>query len=322
MKTITEIQLQLRSLEHELQQLQLDLELMKPKSKFASNRDMKKLYNSIDAVGKKNPIVNPNVGKNGTEETVAYLKLLTLMIPAEGDSYVQPLTYLVRIARGCNHSISPEELHRASVELDLARLEQSVSAISPALYLPLILDGIMMSCVEGAPSSDSLELLGELGNLLNVSVGDMTVVAQLAEVLLTQDKSAFFELNPKKHYPMLGYAVPIKWLNASCSRCKLRKRPSASQWGTSANKEKPTEKGTLKCRTGEYVEKGTKVRVAIRHGGNYSYDVYDASASRTGIIQYGKAEQFQKAIGRPQLKRNNSDTPVSDDFIVSCFDPR
>lgn len=181
MKTIDEIQRELKVLINELNQLKEE------KADVNLNLDFKKLT----AYGKRYPICPHPLEKCDMHTKKCYLLLLLSLVSYDKEAVYSSLQLIHRIAFGCKYLTGEMDLKEEFVSAQIMTFEQSDEATvlfkNNDMRLLLVLEMLLITGYFTKGKKAALEYTAEICILLNVAKEELLFLSNMAAVILTGD---------------------------------------------------------------------------------------------------------------------------------------
>ncbi len=185
MKTIEEIQSELRTLAHELEELK--------ESRSAGEREIDFERLSID--GSHKPITPHPLENYDEYAQKCYLTMLLTVARFDDDKLPVSLLFAHRLAFGMRYLIKGENLQEeyiAAQTLSYKQLDDLVEVFKGTdERLMLILECMLTAGMFGKGKKDAIDYIVQLSQLLELSRDDMVFLSNMAAVILTQDLNAY-----------------------------------------------------------------------------------------------------------------------------------
>ena len=259
MKSLVDIQLELKNLMKTIDNLSVDIEKLKP----SSNQSETSVVRHIELIAKKYPILNKNLAKASEYEKNLYIAALSMVSYQNTKNLDKKLIYIYRMIVGCNYSCTLDELKKVGM-VDIEKILGSLEYIPNKLRNCLILDLLIIANIAGEALDGELELISEIAVLLGRTEEDLRVISQLAKSLLEIDKEQFNKIVSANMYDELNYLIPKEWMKEQCIYCGeigLTRNEVIGNYISVSFTEKRQEKeeicvNDVKVINGQYVIKG------------------------------------------------------------------
>lgn len=182
MKTIGEIQSELRKLCQELEALKQEQEAK------VNEVDLKK----ISAVASRYPIENPPMLNEDEHHKDMYLQILFSVAVLEKQNNEDGIKTICRIAYGMGYAGDFERLLIKANTMNFGILDECTRLFGKSeLKYILLLECMLVTAEFDGGKRRALEYISELAVLLNITKEEIIFLANLARVILTQDLSEY-----------------------------------------------------------------------------------------------------------------------------------
>ena len=105
---LTELQIQLRSIEEHISDLQAEIEKMKPQPED----EKKAMFEKITELASKYPLENRRFSKASMVDAKVYVSCLAYISLADDSKIYDKLLFLCRLSHGMGHPMSSEDVFR------------------------------------------------------------------------------------------------------------------------------------------------------------------------------------------------------------------
>ena len=215
--TLTELQVQLRSIEQSLSVLQTEIEKMKPKASAENKQNFEK----ITRQAKQFPIENETLLQQDKSIRKSYIAGLSYLLNVDHDGFVDKLLYLCRISCGVNLSLSAEEIVQLGMQFESEDLEKFQFDLANCAYNFLV-DGLTIAGLTEQPSAMLLSMIADFAQLLGCDKEDLCVTSYIAKANLTQNTDILNQvpvIQIKKDLLVYRPCVPTGWIEAMRIEC-------------------------------------------------------------------------------------------------------
>lgn len=307
MKSLTEIQEELRKLSVTINDLNADIENLKPKRQSGQEE----IYSKLEAMASKYPVKNKLLVKGNEHQKKCYIRLLSISANIEGGNLAEKLLYIGRVAKGSKCSFSLEEISKFGIDFTQGDFQASCEGVED-IKLPLLLDVLILTNMCNNATKEELVFVADLAVAMKCSAEDLAVVAKLASALMQMNQGLFKSIQPNEAFDELNYLIPWKWLEDERVYCgkfieKFDKiRPFERVFGNNLSREKKDINGGVVTEGRSIVNNGTFVtkNMKIVEGLENCKSI---KALKSGIVFFIDNEVEDK----------DSYTKT---YIVSCFD--
>lgn len=214
---LTELQVQLRSIENSICALQTEIEKMKPRPEEESIAILEK----ITAIAKPFPLSNKHFQGTSPELKRTYITCLAYITLSDNNSIYEKLLYLCRLAYGMGLSVSAEEIYRMGVEVDKAYFYNACEELK-SLRFSFLTDALALINITEDASYDSFVLIADMAAIMNCEKEDLRAAAMVAKGVLTGNFDILKQLPcPRKNCWMGQFRehIPNSWLIAQRKKC-------------------------------------------------------------------------------------------------------
>lgn len=215
--TLTDLQVQLRSIEQSLSVLQTEIEKMKPKASAENKQNFEK----ITRQAKQFPIENETLLQQEKSIRKSYIAGLSYLLNVDHDGFVDKLMYLCRISYGVDLSLSAEEIIQLGMQFESEDLEKFQFDLANCAYHFLV-DGLTIAGLTGQPSETLLSIIADFAQLLGCDKDDLCVTSYIAKANLTQNTDILKQIpvsQIKKDLSVYRPCVSTAWIEAQRVEC-------------------------------------------------------------------------------------------------------
>lgn len=207
---LTDLQVELRSIEQRIAALHLEIEKMKPKTPEEKRAD----FDAITKLARKYPLTNSVISSVSEPVRKQLIGGLTsLLQPYEKDCY-EGLLYLSRLSWGCGMEFSAEEIYRAGLEFSLEGIERACAVLQKYKYTYLVEAFVIAGLVE-EKWNEKLVVIADVAALMGCDQEEVQVTAQVAKCRLTGNWELLKVLSAPSKSRWLGkFAeyIPQEWI--------------------------------------------------------------------------------------------------------------
>lgn len=298
MKSLSEIQKELRAFSEQAASLIQELEGHKSKSATNTAVDYEKLMR----LASRYPIENKKLRAEDLATKQAYFRLLSSITAAGDPCNEESLLFLMRLAVGVKYKLEPEELIKQGLLAEGTSMEKLLDSASRHNH-SLLLDGLLAANLTGTAAPEQLELIAELAYALSIERDDLALLARLAKCLIQQDEEEFGELSSpdeKKWKGKFNHHIPDLWLINSkklCGDYSIRRqiiRNARSDFTVTYQRDK-----------GAFVRSREKIVEYKDQNGK----VYTINAVKDGFVNY---ETVNGTAGQWRIEKRTV-------YVTSCF---
>ena len=186
MKTISELQNDIKALNLQLNQLAINMQNIRPELKINDDLDMKK----IKSIAQKHPIKNHALMNCDDYVKQRYLSLLIVTARIMQSDFEKSLLLIHRIAYGAGYQEDIAAILKDSNSLSERSLEAIVDTFNnDSIKMLLVLDMLLLTAEK--KKKDSLRFIAEVSFLLGICEEEMRFLSNLAVVILQNDLNSF-----------------------------------------------------------------------------------------------------------------------------------
>lgn len=281
---LTELQIQLRSIEDHISALQIEIEKMKPQPEDEKNA----MFENVSKIAEQFPLNNKQFPEMTAAQKKDYITCLAYITLADKNKIYEKLLYLCRLSYGMGLSISSEEILRMGMEVDKSYFNMACSELKRWRY-SFLTDSLILANITEEATDATFSVIADLAKIMGCDKKeDLRVVAYVAKAVLTDNMDILLQLPVPDENLWMGQFkqhIPLSWIRSQRIYCgnictELRKKANtvSSSFGdtlsstVSADSKKPyIIKNRLQ--SGTVVRKGAELIV---------YEKGDA------LIDYGK----------------------------------
>lgn len=207
---LTDLQMELRSIEQHIAELHLEIEKMKPQTK----KEKKENFEAITKLAKKHPLTNSvisSVPEPIRKQLIGGLSSLLQM--DEKDSY-EGLLYLSRLSWGWGMELSAEDIYRAGLKFNSEDIEKTCVLLQEYKYTYLVEAFVIAGLAKGK-WDETLVVIADMAALMGCDKEEVQVTAQVAKCRLIGDWKLLEEFPvPSKSRWMgkLKEYIPEEWI--------------------------------------------------------------------------------------------------------------
>ena len=214
---LTELQMQLRSVEEQMAELQTEIEKMKPKPES----EKKLIYNKITKLAQKYPVENKRSFNRSEAVAKAYVSCLAHIIVADEDKIYDKLLYLTRIAYGMGLSASADAIILMGMDFDKNDFENACIELKDIKYA-FLTDALILVNINEQASEDVFALIADTAQALGCNKEDIRAAGFVAKAVLKNDFDILNQMPAPSHNPwaaQLRKYIPDSWIEAKRIKC-------------------------------------------------------------------------------------------------------
>lgn len=322
---LTDLQLELRSIEEHIANLHSEIEKMKPQPAEEKKADFKQ----ITKLAEKNPIKINSIFEATIETQKIIISSLAYMLLLDESDFYSRLLYLCRLAKGCGYDVTAEDIYKSGLEFEMSDINNICNTIAEYKYSYLV-EALLIANYSKEASVEVLSLIADVAQLLDVSKEQLRVLGTTAKGVLMNDMDILLDIPvPSKNMwsGKLRDYLTIQWIEDKRYSCGiLRTKQYVKRANTiffakgniSADEYKELSPCTIKKRlqAGSIVRKGDVICSYIEQEQKEAY--YSASKEKSIVAPCDGIVYFVNG------KKNGIKKDKPDEFIaiyvVSYFD--
>lgn len=215
---LTELQMQLRSVEEQMAELQTEIEKMKPKPES----EKKLIYNKITRLAQKYPIENKRSFYISEAVAKAYVSCLAHIIVADEDKIYDKLLYLTRIAYGMGLSASADAIILMGMEFDKNDFDNACIELKDIKYA-FLTDALILVNISEQASEDVFALIADMAQSLGCDKEDVRAAGFVAKAVLKNDFDILNQMpapSNNRWAAQLRSYIPDSWIEAKRIKCE------------------------------------------------------------------------------------------------------
>lgn len=340
---LTDLQLELRSIEEHIANLHSEIEKMKPQPVEEKKAD----YKQITKLAEKNPIKINSIFEAAIETKKIIITSLAYMLLLDESDFYNRLLYLCRLAKGCGYDATAEDIYKSGLEFEMSDINNLCNTIAEYKYSYLV-EALLIANYSKEASVEVLSLIADVAQLLDVSKEQLRVLGTTAKGVLMNDMDILLDIPvPSKNMwsGKLRDYLPIQWIEDKRYSCgilctKQYVKRASRTFGlflaannSSADEYKELSPCTIKNRlqAGSIVRKGDVICTYIEQAQKEAHDSAADSILAMGMLEPEYVSK-EKSIVAPcdgivyfvDGKKNGIRKDKPDEFIaiyvVSYFD--
>lgn len=292
MKTLLEIQTELREIGKRMQELAEEVEELK-ESKSGNKTEE---YKQIELKAKNHKIENKQLAAMPQMAKELYLTLLTAAAQLGGAYEKERLSFIWRIAGGCGYSGSLEALIQKSMKIDSSFLDDVREQLG-TVKESFVLDALLVLNLSGKAAAEEMAFLAETADILGCTSEDLRVLSLLVKALIEGDEQGFQDIFPEGEYT--GKWSGQFWHHIS------------EEWIRNARHQVYDGYGEVLYANGALVKVGSVLKIIK---GEFSDSEEKITIPRSGILVY--TENLRSVWYAPYLPRYKGSRVM----VLSCFD--
>ena len=214
---LTELQIQLRSVEEQMAVLQTEIEKMKPKPES----EKKLIYNNVTKLAQKYPVENKRYFNISEAVAKAYVSCLAHIIVADEDKIYEKLLYLTRIAYGIGLDAPADDIIRMGMDFDKTDFDNACVELKEVKYT-FLTDALILVNISEQASEDVFALIADTAQVLGCNKEDIRAAGFVAKAVLKNDFDILNQMPAPSHNPwaaQLRKYIPDSWIESKRIKC-------------------------------------------------------------------------------------------------------
>ena len=214
---LTELQIQLRSVEEQMAVLQTEIEKMKPKPES----EKKLIYNKVTKLAQKYPVENKRYFNISEAVAKAYVSCLAHIIVADEDKIYEKLLYLTRIAYGIGLDAPADDIIRMGMDFDKTDFDNACVELKEVKYT-FLTDALILVNISEQASEDVFALIADTAQALGCNKEDIRAAGFVAKAVLKNDFDILNQMPAPSHNPwaaQLRKYIPDSWIESKRIKC-------------------------------------------------------------------------------------------------------
>ena len=214
---LTELQIQLRSIEEHISVLQAEIEKMKPQPED----EKKVMFEKITELASKYPLESRCFPKTSNVDVKAYISCLAYISLADDSKIYDKLLFLCRLSHGMGLPVSSEDVFRMGLEIDEKYFDKACSELKSQKY-SFLADALILVNITGEATEASFRLIADIAKIFECEKEDLRAAAMVAKAVLMEDFNVLKQIPvPSKNRWMGQFKehIPAAWINAQRIKC-------------------------------------------------------------------------------------------------------
>lgn len=216
---LTDLQLELRSIEEHIANLHSEIEKMKPQPAEEKKADFKQ----ITKLAEKNPIKINSIFEATIETQKIIISSLAYMLLLDESDFYSRLLYLCRLAKGCGYDVTAEDIYKSGLEFEMSDINNLCNTIAEYKYSYLV-EALLIANYSKEASVEVLSLIADVAQLLDVSKEQLRVLGTTAKGVLMNDMDILLDIPvPSKNMwsGKLRDYLTIQWIEDKRYSCGI-----------------------------------------------------------------------------------------------------
>lgn len=214
---LTELQIQLRSIEEHIYDLREEIEKMKPQPED----EKKAMLEKITELASKYPLKGRRFPKISNVDVKTYISCLAYLSLADNSKIYDKLLFLCRLAHGMDLPIPSEDIFRMGLEIDEKYFDKACSELKSQKYTFLTDALILVNITEEAKEA-SFRVIADIARIFECEKEDIRIAAMVAKAVLLDDFNVLKQIPvPSKNRWMGQFRqhIPETWIKAQRVKC-------------------------------------------------------------------------------------------------------
>lgn len=214
---LTELQMQLRSIEEHISGLQMEIEKMKPQPE-----DKKKImFEKITEMASKFPLQNRHFSKASMIDVRAYISCLAYISLADDNNIYDKLLFLCRLSHGMGLPMSSEDIFKAVLDVDEKYFEKACSELKGQKY-SFLTDALILVNITGQASEASFRFIADIAIIFECEKEDIHVASMVAKAVLVEDFDILKQIpiqSKSRYMGQFRQHIPYSWIRSQRVKC-------------------------------------------------------------------------------------------------------
>lgn len=314
--SLTDLQVELCSIKERIEELNKEIENMKPKSTEEEQKTLKRI--KIQAESYPEIIESQKIISHS--QKLLFINVLSHITLKDRENFYDRLYYLCRVSSGWKLKLNPEDIWLGGLKFNVKDIERIIDELTELRFL-LLVETMVVANISGKVSSEMLSEIVELATLLKINKIEMKIISIVAKSKLTNNWNLLKDVAVTKNCTIdgvFGNIIPSVWLKKQRILCCNLLMKGFFQGNSGTISYKTTIVNAWKHHN-DVVKKGDQI-LEIRYPvgiGKRTYVNDIIESKETGkifIIEYTKKSKVQNR--NPDYKYNK----YMDVYIVSHFD--
>lgn len=214
---LTELQIQLRSIEEHISDLQAEIEKMKPQPED----EKKAMFEKITELASKYPLESRCFPKSSNVDVKAYISCLAYISLADDSKIYDKLLFLCRLSHGMGLPLSSEDVFKMGLEIDEKYFDKACSELKSQKY-SFLADALILVNITEEATEASFRLIADIAKIFECEKEDLRAAAMVAKAVLTEDFNVLKQIPvPSKNRWMGQFHqhIPATWIKSQRVKC-------------------------------------------------------------------------------------------------------
>lgn len=216
---LTDLQMELRTIEEHISLLHHQIEKMKPQTADQQKTDFEK----ITKLAAQHPLVNTRIKEAPKEVQKLIMGSLVFLVLAEKTDIYSRLLYLCRLSKGSGYDLSAEELYQLGLAFERSDLDKLGKDLADYKYTYLV-EALIVANLSGEASEKTISLIADLANLMKCDKEEMRVLGMMAKSVLLGNPDYMLEMpvpSTNRWGGKLRDFIPSNWVEKHREFCGL-----------------------------------------------------------------------------------------------------
>lgn len=214
---LTELQIQLRSIEEHISDLQVEIEKMKPQPED----EKKAMFEKITELASKYPLESRRFLKSANVDVKAYISCLAYISLADDNKIYDKLLFLCRLSHGMGLPMASEDVFKMGLEIDEKYFDKACSELMGQKY-SFLADALILVNITEEATDASFRLIADIAKIFECDKEDLRAAAMVAKAVLIEDFNVLKQIPlPSKNRWMGQFRqhIPGAWIKAQRVKC-------------------------------------------------------------------------------------------------------
>lgn len=207
---LTDLQVELRSIEQRIAALHLEIDKMKPRTEEKKRADFEK----ITKLARKHPLMNSEISSIPEPDRRQLIGGLSGLLLADGGDNYEGLLYLSRLSRGWGIEFSAEDIYKEGIKFSSENAEKVCSVLQKYKYTYLV-EAFVIAGLAEEERDEKFSMIADMAVLMGCDKEEVQVTAQVAKCRLMEKWELLKEL-PEPSRPRwlgkFGGYIPKEWI--------------------------------------------------------------------------------------------------------------
>lgn len=214
---LTELQIQLRSIEEHISDLQAKIEKMKPHPED----EKKVMFEKITEMASKYPLENRRFPTTSNIDVKTYISCLAYISLADDSNIYDKLLFLCRLSHGMGLPMSSEDVFRMGLEIDEKYFDKNCSELKSQKY-SFLADALILANITEEATEASFRLIADIAKIFECEKEELRVAAMVAKAVLIEDFNILKQIpvpSKKRWMGQLREHIPLSWIESQRVKC-------------------------------------------------------------------------------------------------------